>query len=146
MNRKLFLTIASLIALAIGALATAAPDVLLGQVKMAVPNPAALVMARTAGVLLLFAGLVAWLVRDHGDSPTMAALLKANVALQLMIIPIDPLAYVNGTFHTLGSFVPNTLIHIGLASGFFYYWRQVEKRLAAPAPTRQADAGQPAAG
>lgn len=133
MNRKTFLTIAALIALAIGGLSTIAPNVLLSQVKMATPNPAALVMGRTAGVLLLFAGLIAWLVRDHADSPTLAAVLKANVVLQLMIIPIDPLAYLDGTFRTLGSFAPNTLVHLFLVSGFYFHWRRVEKRLAAEA-------------
>jgi hypothetical protein len=133
MSRKTFLTIAALIALTIGGLGAIAPDVLLSQVKMAVPNPAALVMCRTCGILLLFAGLLAWLVRGHADSPTLAAVLKANVVLQLMIIPIDPLAYLDGTFRTWVSFVPNTLVHLFLVSGFFLHWRQVQQRLAAQA-------------
>lgn len=136
MSRKTFLTIAALIALAIGSLSVIAPDVLLSQVKMATPNSAALVMSRTTGVLLLFASLVAWLVRGHTDTPTLAAVLQANMVLQLMLIPIDPLAYFNGTFQTLGSFVPNTLIHLFLASGFFFYWRQILKRLSTDARGR----------
>lgn len=121
MSRKTFLTIASLIALAIGALALLAPVLLLGTLKAAVPNAAAIVMARTAGVLLLSVGLLGYLVRDHGDSPTMEAILKANLFLQLCLLPVDPFAYLNGTYATLASFVPNTVIHILLAAGFVYY-------------------------
>ena len=54
MNRKLFLTIASIIAISVGGFSLMAPDVLLTSVKMAVSNPAALVMAQTVGVFLSF--------------------------------------------------------------------------------------------
>jgi hypothetical protein len=69
MSRKLFLTIASAVAALVGGLSLLAPDILLGPVKAAVANPAALVMARTVGVLLLAVALLAFLVRGHGDSP-----------------------------------------------------------------------------
>jgi hypothetical protein len=138
MSRKLFLTIASVIAALVGGLSLLAPDILLGPVKAAVANPAALVMARTVGVLLLAVALLAFLVRRHEDSPTMEAVLKANLALQLGILPIDPLAYMSGTFGTLGAFVPNTIVHILLASGFAYYLVQLRKRLAAAAPALPA--------
>ena len=133
MSRKLFLTIASVIAALVGSLSLLAPHVLLGPVKAAVANPAALVMARTVGVLLLAVALLGFLVRKHGDSPTMEAVLKANLALQIGILPIDPLAYMNGTFRTLGAFVPNTIVHVLLATGFAYHWVQLRKRLQATA-------------
>lgn len=130
MNRKLFLTIAAIIAFLVGGLSLLAPDVLLTTVKVAVPNPAALVMARTVGVLLLTVGLMGFLIRGHDDSPTMEAFLKANLFLQLALIPIDPLAYMNGTFTTFGSFVPNTILHILLAIGFAHHLIKVRKALA----------------
>lgn len=133
MNRKLFLTIASTVACLVGALALLAPEFLLSTMKGAVPNPAALVMARTTGLLLLMVALTAFLVRGHADSPTMEAVLKANLFLQLGLIPMDPLAYVNGAFTTIGSFAPNTVIHILLATGFAYYLVKVRKALAVPA-------------
>ncbi|MFM9900044.1 MAG: hypothetical protein ACKVOT_03455 [Polaromonas sp.] len=131
MNRKLFLTIAAVVAALVGALALLAPAFLLATLKGAVPNPAALVMARTTGLLLLTVGLMAFLVRNHGDSPTMAAVLAANLFLQLGLIPMDPVAYLNGAFTTLGSFAPNTVIHVLLATGFAYHLLRLRKSLAA---------------
>jgi hypothetical protein len=80
-------------------------------------------MARTVGVLLLAIGLLNFLVRRHGDSPTMRAILTVNLALQLGIMPIDPLAFLSGTYATLGSFVPNTILHVVLATGFAWQLR-----------------------
>lgn len=134
MNRKLFLTIASIIAISVGGFSLMAPDVLLTSVKVAVSNPATLVMAQTVGVFLLAMGFMGFLIRGHVDSPTMEVFLKANLFLQLSLIPIDPLAYMNGTFTTFGSFVPNTIIHILLAVGFAYHLIKVRKTLAAQSP------------
>jgi hypothetical protein len=131
MSRKLFLIIASVIACLVGALALIAPEFLLTTLKGAVPNPAAIVMARTTGLLLLTVALMAFLVRGHGDSPTMQAVLTANLFLQLGLIPMDPLAYMNGAFTTIGSFAPNTVIHILLATGFGYYLIKLRKNLSA---------------
>src|SRR5687767_9830687 len=121
MSRKTFLTIASLISLVVGVFAVAAPSVFLGSVKMASTSAAAEVMMRTTGVLILSVGLLAFLVRSHPDSATMRAFLFVNLFLQLAILPIDPMAYAMGVFRTLGSFVPNTILHVLLASGFAYY-------------------------
>ncbi|MFO0725305.1 MAG: hypothetical protein U1E65_16095 [Myxococcota bacterium] len=128
MTRKTFLSLSSSTALAVGLFALLAPGVLLGSVKMAVPSEAANVMARTVGVLLLFTGGLGLAVRGHPDSPTMRVILGANLALQIMILPIDPMAYANGVFSTWGSFLPNTILHIFLASGFAYYlWRSTPR-------------------
>jgi hypothetical protein len=121
MKRKTFLTVASLIALAIGSFAFAFPGVLIGTVKMAAPSEAANVMARTVGILLITVGVLNFLVRGDEDSPTLRSILVADLVLQLGILPIDPMAYWNGVYGTAGSFVPNTMIHILLATGFAYY-------------------------
>ncbi len=130
MSRKQFLTLASIVAALVGTLALLAPVFLLTTLKGAVPNAAALVMARTTGLLLLSVGLTAFWVRGHADSPTMEAVLGANLFLQLGLIPMDPLAYMNGAFTTLGSFAPNTVIHVLLAAGFAYHLLRVRKALA----------------
>lgn len=122
MTRKTFLTITALVATTVGLFALVAPSVLLEQVKMATSTPAAEVMARTVGVLLLTMGCLSWLVRDHEDSETLRAVLLANLVLQLAILPIDPLAWATGAFDTLGSWLPNTLLHVALAAGFAHYW------------------------
>ena len=123
MTRKTLLTITAITAIAVGALALLSPGVLIENIKVADPSATANVMARTAGVLLLAIGLLNFLVRGHGDSPTMRAILIANLVLQLGILPIDPLAFASGTFTTLGSFVPNTILHVLLAAGFTRHLR-----------------------
>jgi hypothetical protein len=120
-TRKTFLTIVSFVASAIGALALTAPGTLIEDVKHAPPSDTANVMARTVGVLILTMGVLNFLVRSHEDSPTLRAVLIANLVLQVGIMPVDPLAYFNGVYGTFGSFVPNTILHIVLAGGFSYY-------------------------
>ncbi len=121
-RRALFMSVVAAIATTIGVLALAAPELLLTEVKHATANPAALVMARTAGVGFLAVGVLNFAVRNHPDSPTFRAILLANLVLQLAILPIDPIAYLQGTFQTLGSFVPNTALHVVLAVGFAWLW------------------------
>ena len=127
MNRKTFLTIASVIGLLISLFGMLAPEVFLANVKMAAPNATAIVMGRTACVFLFSISLMAFLVRDHEDSPTLEAFLTANLIMQLGIMPVDPLAYLNGVFSTYWSFVPNTIVHILLAGGFAYYLVKLKK-------------------
>jgi len=137
MKRSTFFTIASGVALAIGFFALSAPGVLIADVKMAAPAAVANVMARTAGVLLITVGILGYLVRNDEDSPTFRSVLIANLILQLGLLPVDPIAYATGVYGSLGSFVPNTVIHILLAGGFAHY-------LAAMKVTRQSPAALPA--
>src|SRR6188768_2254371 len=112
MKRKTFLTITSIIVLLIGCFALTSPGVLITSVKYAAPSETANVMARTVGILLITVGLLNFLVKDHEDSPTMRSILIANLVLQIGIMPIDPSAYASGVYRTVGSFAPNTILHI----------------------------------
>lgn len=127
MKRKTFLTITSVIVLLIGCFALTSPSVLITDVKYAAPSETANVMARTVGILLITVGLLNFLVKDHEDSPTMRSVLIANLVLQIGIMPIDPSAYASGVYRTVGSFAPNTVLHIILASGFIYYLAKMKK-------------------
>jgi len=127
MSRKIFLTIAACIALLIGCFALFAPGVLIEQAKYAAPSTTADVMARTVGVLLISFGVLNFLVRDHDDSKTMKAILTANALLQLGIMPIDPHAYFTGVFGDVSAFVPNTVLHVLLFSGFVFYLKKMPK-------------------
>jgi hypothetical protein len=130
MSRKTFLIITSFAALAIGLFALTSPGVLIESVKYAAPSETANVMARTVGILLVTVGVLDFLVRNDGDSPTMRSILVANLILQLGIMPIDPSAYACGVFKTLGSFVPNTILHVFLAGGFAYYLIKMKREAA----------------
>ena len=122
MSRKLFLTIAGLIASGIGSIALFAPMILLVDMKQAIANDIGLVMARTAGAFLLPLGIMSLLIRNHDDSPTMVSVLFANACLQILILPVDPLAYISGAYGSIASFLPNTILHILLLLGFIHFW------------------------
>src|SRR4051794_5221894 len=104
MNRKAFLTVTSTITLLIGLFALLAPSVLISNVKYAAPSETANVMARTVGILLVSLAVLNFLVRGHDDSPSLRAILIANLGLQIGIMPIDPSAYATGVYQTVGSF------------------------------------------
>lgn len=145
MTRKSFLLLAAAIAFSIGGLAVISPDTLLEGAKGASANAAARVMARTTGVFLLAVGALAFAIRNHADSPTLRAVLGVNVLLQLMLLPIDPIAYATGAFNGLASFVPNSLIHVFLAGGFaillWMYRREAFDRDAEKAAGDRSPAG-----
>lgn len=127
MSRKTFLIFAAIIACTIGAIAAIFPMTLLVDMKTAQPSDSALVMARTAGVFLFSFGVLNFLVRGDGDSATMTSLLLCNAILQLLILPVDPIAYAIGTYGSVMSFIPNTVLHIILLFGFVHYWRQARR-------------------
>ena len=128
MSRKAFLTFTSIVVLVIGVFALTVPSVLITSVKVAAPSETANVMARTVGILLITIGVLDFMVKDHEDSPTLRAILIANLVLQIGIMPIDPSAYATGVYKTVGSFAPNTVLHILLACGFSYYLLKMKRR------------------
>ncbi|MDH5233151.1 MAG: hypothetical protein OEZ58_22390 [Gammaproteobacteria bacterium] len=126
MNRKIFLSLVSIVAISIGTFALLFPSILIIDVKMAIPSETANVMARTVGVLLIAFGVLNYLIRGQRDSQTFRSILIANLLLQLGLVPIDVFAYFSGVFLTLGSFLPNTILHLVLAGGFVYYLKEMK--------------------
>ncbi len=119
MPSRLLLTIAAFVALSIGSLATFLPATLLTQMKgVAAPSGAALAMTRTVGVLLLAFGVLNLLARDLKDQRALTVILASNLFLQAGLLPLDPWTYLQGVFGGLGSFVPNTILHILLIVAF----------------------------
>lgn len=130
MSRQLFLTLAACVALLIGTIALFFPAILLVEMKASTPNAVAIVMARTVGALLLSFGALNFMIRNDEPSKTLSKVLLANIILQAIILPIDPLAYFAGTYGSLGSFIPNTILHLVLIAGFFHFWRQVNSQIS----------------
>lgn len=112
--------LAALIAIGVGAFALTAPHALLAS-KGVAPSEAAVVWVREVGAALIAAGLIAWIVRTHADSPTLRAVLAGNALLQFMLLPIEPLAYSQGVIAALAGIVPNTVLHLLLGLGFSYF-------------------------
>jgi len=126
-SRFLFLTFAALIAIGVGSMALLAPDMLL-ESKGIGSNAVARIWVREVGALLIAVGVVAWLVRAHADSPTLRSLLWGNALLQLGLLPIEPIAYVQSVIPRMAGIVPNTVLHIVLAIGFITYARAIRSR------------------
>jgi hypothetical protein len=120
MNRKAFLTMSSLIALAVGLFALCAPELLL-QSKGVDVNAGTTIWVREVGVMLIAVGITVFMVRNHADSSTLKAVLVGNVVVQLGLLVIEPLAYSAGIITKLAGIAPNTMIHVLLAFGFCYY-------------------------
>ncbi len=127
MTRQTFLGIASFIALAVGTFALIFPEILL-ESKGVAPNAAVNVWVREVGILLISVGVTAFLYRTHEDSPTLQAVFIGNIILQLGLLAIEPIAYANGVITQLSGIVPNTILHVLLASGFIYYLVKMPKQ------------------
>ena len=76
---------------------------------------------RQVGVAILGIGLVSFLIRGHAPSATIRAFLYGNAAHQLMLAPIEVVAFRAGTITKLSGIVPNTVLHVLLATGFLYF-------------------------
>ncbi len=123
MHQKTFLSIAAAIALAVGTVAVLFPAALLAS-KGTLPSAAADLWMREVGVLLVCIGVVAALVRAHGDTPTMRVLMLGNLLVQLGLLVTEVLGYASGVITLLSGLVPNAVLHVVLAAGFAYYWRR----------------------
>ena len=121
MQQKTFLTLAATIALGVGSTAVLFPAALLAS-KGTLPSAAADLWMREVGVLLLCIGVVAVLVRNHADSPTLRVLMLGNLLVQLGLLVTEVLGYANGVITLLSGVLPNALLHVVLAAGFAYFW------------------------
>lgn len=119
MKRSTFLTLASTIALTIGAFSLLAPALLLDS--KGVSSKLALIWTREVGVLLFAIGLILFMVREHEDSSTLRAVMIGSTVIQIGLLPIEMIAYREGLITRISGIIPNTIVHIFLASGFCYY-------------------------
>jgi len=126
MSRKLFLTIAALIAFLVGVAALAAPYAVLGSKGIA-GNLQAEIWTREVGVLLASIGVMAFLLRSAVDSMELKAFLFGNFLVQAGLFPIELLAWISGTITQLSGIVPNSALHVLLAGGFAYFAFQIKK-------------------
>ena|SRR5436190_17220229 len=133
LHRSSFLTLASVVALAIGAFAVAAPQALLAGKGVAPPLDAAAIWVRELGVNILALGLTLFLVRKQPLSPTLRAVLVGNAVVHLGLFPIELAAYHQGVITRLSGVVPNSILHLGFAAAFL--WHATRK------PPANADVG-----
>ena len=125
MSRRAFLIMVSSIAFGVGAFALFAPGMLL-ESKGVAPSEAGNVWAREVGVAILSTSVVAFLLKDHRDSPTLRAFLIGNAILQVGLFPIEIVAYANGVITKVSGIVPNSILHLLLAGGFVYFAARIK--------------------
>ena len=127
MTRPIFLTLAAIIALLVGIVASTFPEVLLASKGVEI-DAAVIVWVRQVGVALIGIGLVAFATRKHPDSPTMRAFLLGNAVHQALLAPIEVIAFQQGIITKLEGIVPNTILHLLLASGFLFFGMRMTPR------------------
>jgi hypothetical protein len=121
MSRRIFLTIASIIAFSVGLFAILFPTPLL-ESKGVEPFVSTLVWTRETGLLLLTIGIIAFSIRKHETSETLKTFLFGNIIIQIGLFVIELLAYFNGVITKLSGIIPNLTLHILLAIGFIHFW------------------------
>jgi hypothetical protein len=128
LRRSTFLTLSSAVALAVGIFALAAPGTLLESKGVALPNDAAAIWVRELGVAIFALGLLMLLVRNHADSPTLRAIFFANALVQLGLLPIEIRAHHVGVITHLSGIVPNSVLHVALATGFLIFGARMRRQ------------------
>ncbi len=114
---KIFLSVVGFIALCVGAFALVAPMQLLTS-KGAVASAVTVVWVREVGVNILALGVMPLLMRKHAASPTLRAFFIGNAVVQLGLLPIELLAWHDGTLSRLSGVVPNSVLHAVLGTTF----------------------------
>jgi hypothetical protein len=137
---RVLLLLAALVPACVGAFAGLAPASLLAAKGVLAVEPAALAMTRTVGVALSGVAGLNFACRDLGPSVTRRRLLAANALLQLLLLPLDPYACAVGAFSGVGSYLPNTLLHVGLALAFGLAWTRERAVPCLTAPGRETAA------
>ncbi|MBL8952375.1 MAG: hypothetical protein JNK82_16465 [Myxococcaceae bacterium] len=114
---KTFLTVVGLIALTVGSVALLSPLGLLAS-KGATPSPATVVWVREVGINIIALGVMSLSMRTHAPSPTLRAFFAGNAVVQLGLLPIEILAWRDGTLTQVSGIVPNSVLHAVLGTTF----------------------------
>ena len=120
MKRTQFLTIASIIAFAVGIYATIFPKVLL-ESKGVTPDIGAKIWTTEVGVLLIGIGILVFGIRKMAFSKSLKVILLANAFIQIGLFAIEFIAWINNQITIASGVIPNLSIHILLTIGFIYY-------------------------
>ena len=126
MSRKLFLSIASIIATAVGLFALFFPSIL-QESKGTLSNAATNVWTSEVGILLSTIGVMTFLLRREKNSKILRIFFVGMFIIQIGLFAIEFSAYLNGIITKLSGVLPNLVLHIVLATGFIYYLVQMIK-------------------
>ena len=121
MKRSTFLLIAAILAFLFAALMLATPQAAADGVGMAA-TPETSLLFRSIGGMLLSVGLLNLMVRNHGDSNTLRAVLIFNIVLNFMGMVSDVPGFVGG-FLSFSKVLPGHIVHLFIIVGSFIYWK-----------------------
>jgi hypothetical protein len=83
------------------------------------------------------AGVIMFLVRRHAESPTLRAIFFGNAIVQIGLLPIELAAYHERVITRISGIIPNSLLHLVLASGFWVFAVRMTRTPAAAEAPRQ---------
>jgi hypothetical protein len=64
-------------------------------------------------------------MKNHCDSATMKAFLFGNMLIQIGLLAAEIFGYADGVVTKLSGIAPNWVLHVLLASGFYFYGSRV---------------------
>lgn len=115
MKRSTFLGLSGVTAAAVGLMAMLSPATLLAG-KGVVPTVATCLWLREVGVFLLALAFLNLMVRTHPDSATLRVILLCNALVHVGLFPLEPLALQAGTITKASGILPNSILHVVLAT------------------------------
>jgi hypothetical protein len=120
MSRKTFLTISAALGVLFGIYMLVAPTKMMegmGTSENAVAN----VVLQAFGVVMLAIAAILFFARNDEGSPALKAILIGSIIMHFGDLPVDWIAYSNGTFTQISGLIPGTIVHVLLGIGFIYY-------------------------
>lgn len=123
MKRSMFFLSTGILGLLFGAMMLLGPDKA-AQGFGFLPLPSLFLMFRSMGALLIGAGLLNFLVRDHKDNPTLKAVLLYTLVTHALGMAMDLWAVSDGVV-SLGKLAPAQLVHLYAGIGAFIFWKKI---------------------
>ena len=120
MQRKTFFTIAAVVAVLFGLVMLASPGKMMEGMGSQ-PNDSTNAVLVVVAVFLISVGIMTFLARKDEGSIALRAIIIGSIVMHIALIPIDWVAYAQGTFTKMSGFLPGTIVHIIFAAGFIYY-------------------------
>ena len=123
MSRSLFFLIIAVVGLVFSVALLLVPSTVAQSVGLSGSAETAFLF-RALGAVLLSVTLANFLVRNHPDSPTLAAVLWMNIAAHVLSIMVDLVGQAQGLV-TMAHSAPGLVVHLVIALGAYFYIRRM---------------------
>jgi hypothetical protein len=127
MKRQTFLTIAAAVSVLFAAFMIASPAKMMEGMGSQ-PNATTNVVLQAMSIILLSIGIITFLARKDAGSIALQAIIIGSIVMHIVLLPIDWVAYQQGTFTQASGIIPGTVIHIIFAIGFIYYLKNLSTK------------------